>query len=496
MRRSLVTAFCLSLFAFVATVSGFEWTGTWRMDQPRRGDVVLRTYFVLEQKGDTLDGKLVINNSVDLQFREPRFENGDFLFGTMWNMDFQLHPAGDKLEVSVKHHSGAVEKGIAVRAPSSEALPPAKVPLPAIEKLPYNGLAKTPPMGWSSWNHFQDRIDDKTVRECADALVSSGLAAAGYVYINIDDAWEGTRDADGRIQPNSKFPDMKALADYVHSKGLKFGLYSSPGPRTCGGYEGSYGYEELDAKTYAEWGVDYLKHDWCSAARVYTEKEMRAAYQKMGRALQDSGRPIVYSLCQYGMEDVWKWGPEVGANLWRTTGDIFDSWKSMSDIGFSQNDHAPYAGPGHWNDPDMLQVGNGGMTNDEYRTHFSLWCILAAPLMAGNDLRNMSKETLEILSNREAIAVDQDPLGKQGTRLSARDNIEVWTKPLHDGSLAVGIFNRGAAEKTGGVTWKELGLNGRPKQVRDLWAHKDLKVDGDAFRAAVPSHGVVFLRVK
>jgi alpha-galactosidase len=326
--------------------------------------------------------------------------------------------------------------------------------------------------------------------------VSSGLAAAGYVYVNIDDCWEGRRDARGNIVPNTKFPDMKALADYVHQRGLKLGIYSSPGPKTCGGYEGSYGHEEQDAKTYAAWGIDYLKYDWCSAARVYADSSVQAAYQKMGRVLAQCGRPIAYSLCEYGMGDVWKWGPQVGANLWRTTGDIQDNWKSMSKIGFDQSRLASYAAPGHWNDPDMLEIGNGGMSATEYRTHFSLWCMLAAPLMAGNDLRTMSAETHDILANPEVIAIDQDVLGRQGECLVSRDGIEIWAKPLHDGSRAIAVFNRNETEKTGSLTWKEIGQPVTPKSVRDLWKHSDLTPAADGYSAPVLAHGVLLLRVR
>src|SRR5205807_22126 len=255
-----------------------------------------------------------------------------------------------------------------------------------------------------------------------------------YQYINIDDTWEAGRDAQGHITTNKKFPDMKALADYVHGKGLKIGIYSSPGPNTCAGYEGSYGHEEQDAQTYAAWGIDYLKYDWCGARNLYTDQEMRALYQVMGDALLRSGRPILYSLCQYGRAEVWKWGPQVGGNAWRTTGDIRDAWDSMTKIGFDQDELAPYASPGHWNDPDMLEIGNGGMTDDEYRTHMTLWSMLAAPLLAGNDLRSMSDSTREILINREVIAIDQDKEGKQGRRLSKSasgpDAQEIWALPL------------------------------------------------------------------
>jgi len=357
-------------------------------------------------------------------------------------------------------------------------------------------VAATPPMGWNSWNYFSEKVDDATVRETADAMVSTGMAAAGYVYINIDDTWEGARDDAGNIVPNTKFPDMKALADYVHSRGLKLGIYSSPGPRTCGGYEGSYGHEEQDAKTFAAWGIDYLKYDWCSAGRIYTNADLPAAYQRMGQALAHCGRPIVYSLCEYGMGDVWNWGPKVGANLWRTTGDIQDNWKSMSEIGFKQSRLAPYAGPGHWNDPDMLEVGNGGMTATEYRTHFSLWCMLAAPLMAGNDLRAMPAETRAILTNREAIAVNQDPAGRQGARVSSRDGIEIWTKPLQDGGQAVAIFNRTEVEKTVALKWAEIGRTSRPGTLRDLWEHRDLEPAAEGASGKIPAHGVWMLRLK
>ena len=328
----------------------------------------------------------------------------------------------------------------------------------------------------------------------ADAMATNGMKAAGYQYINIDDTWEGGRDADGNITTNKKFPDMKALADYVHSKGLKLGIYSSPGPNTCAGYEGSYGHEAQDAKTYAAWGIDYLKYDWCGARTLYTDEEMPAVYQIMGDALLATGRPIVYSLCQYGRLDVWKWGPEVGGNLWRTTGDIRDAWDSMTRIGFAQNYLAPYARPGHWNDPDMLEIGNGGMSDAEYRTHMSLWSLLAAPLLAGNDLRNMTPSILEILTNREVIAVDQDALGKQGTKVWGAGEQEIWTRPLADGSIAVGVFNRGAADATVTARWADIGL-ARHGAVRDLWAKTNIAASGTDLSVTLPAHGVAFWRV-
>jgi len=375
---------------------------------------------------------------------------------------------------------------------------PAPISLPMPAPVKYNGLARTPPMGWNSWNKFRNQVSDKMVREMADAIVKSGMKDAGYIYVNIDDTWESAhRDANGNIQTNNKFPDMKALADYIHSKGLKLGIYSSPGPRTCAGYLGSFEHEEQDARTYAGWGIDYLKYDWCSASQVYDEQQstMANAYAKMGLALLNSGHPIVYSLCQYGQRDVGEWGANVGGNLWRTTGDISDRWQSMSNIGFNlQPGREKFAGPGHWNDPDMLEIGNGGMTDEEYRTHMSLWCILAAPLLAGNDIRDMSKTIADILMNKEVIAVDQDKLGKQGVRVAKDGDLEVWSKPLADGGFAVGLFNRGESAAKITAKWSDVGTKGSHK-VRDLWQHKDLGSVNDEFSAEVPTHGVVMIKV-
>lgn len=365
-------------------------------------------------------------------------------------------------------------------------------------------MAATPPMGWNSWNHFAGHVTDADVRAAADALVSSGMRDAGYIYVNIDDTWEGQRDAQGNIQTNSKFPDMKALADYVHSKGLKLGIYSSPGPKTCAGYEGSYGHEQQDAETYAKWGIDYLKYDLCSYGEMMKQQAggdpqkawdmMQQAYEKMHQALVSTHRPIVYSLCQYGVDAVWKWGPKVGGNLWRTTGDINDSYDRMSLIGFSQAGLEKYAAPGHWNDPDMLEVGNGHMKPDEYRTHMSLWAMLAAPLLAGNDLSKMDDSTKSILMNREVIAVDQDKMGAQGTRVHASGPFEVWMKPLSGGAKAVALFNRSESVYPITVHLQDVGFSG-PVKARDLWAHKDLGTLQGSYTAVVPRHGVVMLRI-
>jgi alpha-galactosidase len=380
----------------------------------------------------------------------------------------------------------------------------ASLSVPALAQHADPTLAATPPMGWNSWNHFAGKVDDADVRAAADYMVSSGMKAAGYVYVNIDDTWEGQRDAQGFIHSNSKFPNMKALADYVHSRGLKLGIYSSPGPKTCAGYPGSYGHVQQDAQTYAKWGIDYLKYDLCSFIPIM-EKEaphdkqkqlaiMQDAYRQMHDALAATGRPIVFSLCQYGWMDVWKWGASVGGNLWRTTGDINDTYARMSDIGFNQLGLAQYAGPGHWNDPDMLEVGNGGMSFDEYKTHMSLWAILAAPLLAGNDLSKMSPQTIDILTNRDVIAVDQDPLGKEGSRAFAVGMTEIWTKPLSGGALAAGLFNRDSVPHPVTLELRAIGYPANAK-LRDLWAHQDVSARRGRYTVTVPPHGVAMLKV-
>jgi alpha-galactosidase len=356
-------------------------------------------------------------------------------------------------------------------------------------------LAATPPMGWNSWNHYGCKVSDAIVRQQARAMSNNGMKAAGYEYINIDDCWQGKRDAKGYIHPNDRFPDMKALGDYIHGLGLKFGIYSSPGLQTCAGYAGSYQHEKQDAETYATWGVDYLKYDWCSARKVYKPSEMPAVYKKMHVALVATGRPIIYSLCEYGMNRVWRWGPSVGGNLWRTTDDIEDNYTRMAFIGFGQQGLARFAGPGHWNDPDMLEVGNGHMSADEYRTHMSLWCILAAPLISGNDLANMSQETLSVLTNPEVVAVDQDPGGKEGYRVTQEGPLQVWVKPLADGSKALGLFNEGESPMPVSVRFKDIGLSGEAS-VRDLWERKDLGTFSGSYTAQVPRHGVVMLKIQ
>jgi alpha-galactosidase len=384
-------------------------------------------------------------------------------------------------------------------------------------------LAPTPPMGWNSWNKFACNIDEALVRETADAMVSSGLKDAGYEYVNIDDCWQAReRDAEGKLQPDpARFPSgMRALADYVHDLGLKLGIYSDRGTATCGGYPGSYAHELDDAATFAEWGIDYLKYDNCAIPRGREEgADKREDYAIMGEALRQTGRPIVYSICAWWFYD---WMPEVG-HLWRTTTDIRDEWSgskhSVTSLvnwsggdtsrygAFSEDDYesgayappglAPHAGPHGWNDPDMLEVGNGGMTDTEYRAHFSLWAIMAAPLIAGNDLRSMSDETLEILANEDVIAVNQDPAGTQGIPISASTTLEVWSKRLSDDdAFAVVLFNRTEAAADIAVSWSDLGLVAETALVRDLWLHSDQAGVASGYSATVPSHGVVMLRVQ
>jgi alpha-galactosidase len=369
------------------------------------------------------------------------------------------------------------------------------------------GLAMTPPMGWNSWNFFGRRATDKDVRDSADQMVASGMKDAGYTYVNIDDAWEGDRDANGVLHTNERFPDMKALADYVHSKGLKIGIYSSPGAKTCAKFEGSLGHEEQDAQLYASWGIDFLKYDLCGLRPamiaqapndpVAQMKIMQDAYIKMGKALKATGRPIVYSFCQYGWDAVWEWAAAAGGNLWRTGGDIQANWQSIALIGFRQAGLETYAGPGHWNDPDMLEVGNGTLTLAENRTHFSLWAMLAAPLLAGNDLPHMKSEIRDILTNRDVVAVDQDPLGRQGTRAYSEGEVEVWTRQLSGGAMAIAVFNEldrpRYASHPFHLSLAKLGLHGT-QEGKDLWTGKTVALhEGQAIE--LDGHGVLMVRL-
>jgi alpha-galactosidase len=429
-------------------------------------------------------------------------------------------------------------------------------------------IALTPPLGWNSWNCFAGDVSDAKIRAAADALVSSGLANHGWTYINVDDCWQADRDGNGRILSNEKFPDMKALSAYVHSKGLKFGIYSSPGPQTCAGFMGSFDHEDLDAAVYGEWEVDYVKYDWCSYNRVEveltarclaslgagTEDELsplltehfnlrrnrsrsadqtsrlnqlsekiatirssisnqqlaeaelailRAPYRKFRRSLDQVNRDMVYSLCQYGRGQVWTWGGAVGGNCWRTTGDITDTWNSMAGIGFINDGRDAFSKPGNWNDPDMLVVGWVGwgpdlhltrLTPDEQYTHISLWCLLSAPLLIGCDMTKLDDFTLSLLSNDDVLAVNQDALGISARCYAKQNDLEVWAKGLEDGSMAVGLFNRGTRDATVVARWEDLGISGK-RVVRDLWRQADLGSFQDAFTAKVAPHGVVLVKL-
>ncbi len=369
-------------------------------------------------------------------------------------------------------------------------------------------LALTPPMGWNSWNAYGIAVDSAKVRSVAEAMISSGLAAHGWTYINIDDGWEATERApNGEIRANTKFPDMRALSDTLHQRGLRFGIYSSPGPTTCGRFLGSVGHERQDADTYSSWGIDYLKYDLCSYELLMPKEptlaDQQAPYRLMGAALAAQARDIVYSLCQYGNAEVWKWGGEVRGNLWRTTGDIEDSWQSVKGIMGSQSVSAPYARPGHWNDPDMLVVGEVGwggalhpsrLTPDEQYSHISLWSLLAAPLLLGNELTHLDAFTRNLLANDEVIAIDQDPLGHAARMAWAGEGWEIWVRELADGRKAVGVFNFGEQ-------FRGLKLTGRAPELaagaplRDVWRQMKLAPLTPGFEARVPAHGVLLLTV-
>ncbi|KAL8041688.1 hypothetical protein ABFX02_09G000300 [Erythranthe guttata] len=356
------------------------------------------------------------------------------------------------------------------------------------KKFSENGLGLTPQMGWNSWNHFQCNIEEKLIRETADAMVSTGLSALGYEYINLDDCWaELNRDSQGNfVAKASTFPSgIKALADYVHGKGLKLGIYSSAGTQTCSNQmPGSLGYEEQDAKTFASWGIDYLKYDNCNNNNISPKER----YPVMGKALLNSGRSIFYSLCEWGQEDPATWAKSVG-NSWRTTGDIVDNWDSMTSRADINDQWASYAGPGGWNDPDMLEVGNGGMTTEEYRSHFSIWALVKAPLIIGCDIRSMDKTTLALLSNKEVIAVNQDKLGIQGKKIKKDGDLEVWGGALSENRVALVLWNRGSSQATITAYWSDLGLNSTTvADARDLWAHSTQTSVQGQISATVASH--------
>ncbi|MEO6845604.1 MAG: NPCBM/NEW2 domain-containing protein [Ginsengibacter sp.] len=380
-------------------------------------------------------------------------------------------------------------------------------------------IALTPPMGWNGYNRFGDSLSQAIIKAAVDTMVNSGLINHGWTYINIDDGWSvkpgstdpmrggEPRDANGMINSNQKYPDMKELTDYIHSKGLKAGLYSSPGKLTCGGYTASYQFEEKDAKRWADWGFDYIKYDYCQYEEIsksHTIEALQKPYIIMRHALDKLDRDIVFSFSQYGMGDSWKWAGKIGGNCWRTTGDLIDTWGSLSETGFTQAGHEKYAGPGHWNDPDMLVVGNVGwgelkypsrLTADEQYTHISLWSLLAAPLLIGCDIVDMDDFTKSLLTNDEVLDIDQDPLGNQASRIFKENGLEIWAKDLEDGSKAVGLFNRNSTTETIRVKWNILGLNGR-QIARDLWRQRNEGIFSDSFSAIVPAHGVKLITLR
>ncbi|XP_062507907.1 uncharacterized protein LOC134184274 [Corticium candelabrum] len=356
-----------------------------------------------------------------------------------------------------------------------------------------NGLGRTPQMGWNSWNHFHCGINEELIMQTIDAVNSSGLRDAGYKYVNLDDCWQVSRFPNKTIMPDPKaFPHgLTPLIDHAHSLGLLFGVYSEAGYKTCAGRPGSLGYEVVDANTYASWKVDYLKYDNCYTD--HTKPEVR--YPVMRDALNKTGRPIFYSMCEWGVDNPATWAAAVG-NSWRTTGDIGDSWNSMIGKADQNDKWWSYAKPGGWNDPDMLEVGNGGMSKTEYITHFSLWCLMKSPLLVGCDVRNMSQDTLTILTNKEAIAVNQDPLGVQGHKVNSSNNLEVWAGPLSNKTVAAILLNRGTTKEKITMDFKSVNITSSKAAIRDLWQHKDLGTFTDSFMTDVDPHGVVFVTAK
>ena len=355
-----------------------------------------------------------------------------------------------------------------------------------------NGLGLTPQMGWNSWNHYHCGINEDIVKKTADGFIANGLDKVGYQYVNIDDCWQKSRDSNNVIQPDpSSFSDFQGMIDYVHSKGLKFGLYSDAGYKTCAGRPGSLNYEETDANTYAKWKVDYLKYDNCNSDKTTPEKR----YPVMRDALNKTGHPIFFSMCEWGVDNPATWASKVG-NSWRTTGDIGDNWNSMISRADQNDKWANYSGPGGWNDPDMLEIGNGGMSTTEYETHFSLWCLMKAPLLIGCDVTNMNNDTLRILKNTEVIAVNQDKMGVQGNKKKSENDLEVWAGPLDGGCYAVVLLNRSGATANVTASWSDFGMDpNKSANVRDLWQMKDLGTMKGSVTASVPSHGVAMYKI-
>ena len=366
--------------------------------------------------------------------------------------------------------------------------------LPAAVLSYDNGLGATPQMGWNSWNHYGCSVNQSVMEATADAFVSLGLPKLGYKYVNVDDCWAGSRDADGYIQPNTtSFPDFQGMVDYIHSKGLLFGLYSDSGTKTCAGRPGSLFYEKEDAETYAKWKVDYLKYDNCDSIDI----SPRVRYPVMQKALNETGWPIFYSMCEWGVDSPATWAPAVG-NSWRTTGDIRDDWSTMINRADLNDIWWKYAAPHGWNDPDMLEVGNGGMTTTEYETHFSLWCLMKAPLLIGCDVTNMSEDALRILTNSDAIAVNQDPLGVQGHKRTSDGTREVWAGPISHPSAGVALIllNRGSETTSVTAQWSDIGLQPTELvEVYDIWQHNTLGMAVGNITVSVPSHGVAFYRL-
>ncbi len=432
-------------------------------------------------------------------------------------------PAGLKLDPSAGILTGSISKPGTYRLTlgAQNALGSAARPFQIVVG---ENLALTPPMGWSTWYMAYTAISDRMVRAQADAMVASGLAEHGYAYVNIDDGWNirpdsndpaiggAPRDAQGNLRPNRHFPDMKGMCDYVHSKGLKIGIYISPGPLTCAKFEGSYGHEEQDARQFAAWGFDFLKYDWCSYGKIAKDKtvaEFEKPYRLMGGILRSLDRDFVFNLCQYGMGNVWEWGRSVGGNFWRTTGDLGipkdgSLWLSVSAIGFAQAGKEKWAGPGGWNDPDNILIGHilwnqklapTPLTPDEQYTFVSLWSLLSAPLVFGGDMTKLDEFTTSLLTNDEVLEVNQDVLGRAAARVAKQGDLEVWVKPLADGSKAVGLFNRGESEAEVVARWADLGVEGRQK-VRDLWRQKDIGQFENEFHSRVARHGVVLVRLR
>ncbi|HYK89630.1 MAG TPA: putative Ig domain-containing protein [Acidobacteriota bacterium] len=388
-------------------------------------------------------------------------------------------------------------------------------------------LALTPHMGWNSWYVWENHVTDKIIRDAADAMVSSGMINHGYMYVNIDDCWAvkpgssdptlagEPRDAMGKVNPNQRFPDMKALTDYIHSRGLKAGIYSSPGPKTCAGHIGAYQHERLDVQRFVEWGFDFLKYDWCSYDKIARDKspaELKKPYLLISGLLREQKRDIILNLCQYGMGNVWEWGKGVGGHSWRTAGDLGQTFEGIAvalfrdgfDV-YAQRELYKYGGPGGWNDPDYLLLGYLSnwkgqtvptpLTPNEQYSHVSLWCLVAAPLIFSGDITRLDDFTLRLLTNDEVLEVDQDPLGRPGNRVAREAGLEVWAKDMEDGTKAVGLFNRGDKEAVVTAKWADLGLRGR-QVVRDLWRQKDLGSFEGQFQSLVPRHGVVLVRTR